>query len=367
MNDKMATSGAGGELAQAVTSGLEVLRIDHDTMQKAATLKPRDRAQVLKSALSELDVFPEEAKGAWYSIPYQDGKGGQVRVEGPSIRAAMPLARLWGNCVVGARITDDAPEYTDVEARFLDYETNFMLTRPHRVSKLLKRRDGKIQKLDPQRQLMAVQAGVSKAIRNAICDGIPRAFVHRYVSYAKQIVAGQEPDKKMPKKAVDACVAEYKALGVSKEMLELKLAKKSGAWTGNDRAELVSWYTALSENSATIEMLFGQTVKEVEEVDAPKTETPKEDKPAIAPAEQLNKEEAKEVVEKLKEKVQKDDYEKKKANALKETSLCEHGVESGKVCVECQDIEDMEKTNGGGCPHGVAIGGECKKCDSLFS
>src|SRR5688500_18937943 len=95
-------------VADLVSQGLSIIKVENDSMLQMATQRPRNEEKVLKGALGELQLVPEEAREAFYTIPYrerQEGGGPRiVNVQGPSIGAAMALARRWGNCTTAARI-----------------------------------------------------------------------------------------------------------------------------------------------------------------------------------------------------------------------------------------------------------------------
>ena len=82
-------------VAELIAQGMTVMRVENESQQAMATMKPRDEAKVYAGAVKELELAPQFAKTAWYSIPYKDGEK-TVFVEGPSITAAMALARRWG-------------------------------------------------------------------------------------------------------------------------------------------------------------------------------------------------------------------------------------------------------------------------------
>ena len=84
-----------GEL---IEKGLTIARIENDSIQAMAIQNKRNEVVVAEGALQELEIFPEYASKAFYSIPYKNDKGGTTNVEGPSIKSAMALARRWGNC-----------------------------------------------------------------------------------------------------------------------------------------------------------------------------------------------------------------------------------------------------------------------------
>ena len=246
--------------AELVQQGEAIYRIENETLMKVAIERPRVEAKVLAAALAELDLAPDEAPAAYYSIPYkQDGQ--TTLVEGPSIKAAMALARRWGNCSAGGRVlTEDATGFT-VEGVFIDYETMFRVTRPHRVSRFIKRRDGRTHELAADRLVMSIQAGVSKAMRNAVLQGLPAYYVNQYFKKAKKITAGGNLDETAKPEAVAKVVAVFARWNVTPEDLEAKLELPRNQWTNEEIGTLRGLWQAIKDKETTIEDEFPDVAK----------------------------------------------------------------------------------------------------------
>ena len=83
------------------------IRTEIETQNTIARQYPRDSKACLDEALQELQLVPEYACKAFYSIPYKDRSGGEekiVKVEGPSIKASQALSRIWGNNSDASRV-----------------------------------------------------------------------------------------------------------------------------------------------------------------------------------------------------------------------------------------------------------------------
>lgn len=253
MSDVEVMNGNAGE--QLVAQGAALMRIENDSMMQVAVTRPRDEALVVKRALQELDLAPENAAAAYYSIPYRerqmDGSYRVSKVEGPSIKAAMSLARRWGNCTVASRIMNEDDNGWDLEGVFLDYETNFRVCRPFRVSKVQKKRSGGTYRLDPQRELMALQAGASKAIRNATLAGLPDYLVAAHNKKAREIVGGKL-DEKADEKQLAAVTRAFRKLDVTTEQLEQYTKLPMADWTGAEIADLRGLYNAIQDGQVTM-------------------------------------------------------------------------------------------------------------------
>src|SRR3990167_5613363 len=150
---------------------------------------PRDLEKVRDMSLFELSIVPDLAARSYYSIPYNQGKKNETRVEGPSIKAAMTLCRNWrwalnGECQAGE---DKSAAY--INGMFFDVHMGTYTMRTWRVPKFYKPSGG--QGLIPKNSDLFqthIQAGKSKAVRNAILASLPDWLVHVYFDRAKEIV-----------------------------------------------------------------------------------------------------------------------------------------------------------------------------------
>ena len=279
-----ATVGSTNTLGDLVSLGATVVRIENESMVSVAVQRPRNEQKALEGALAELDAMPEEAGAAYYSIPYEDRQQGKtVFVEGPSIKAAMTIARRWGNCSTGARIAaEDADGYT-VDGVFIDVESNFRVQRSVRVSKWFKAKGGKVYLLSVDRQIMAVQAGISKAIRNAVLAGMPPYIVSSYFKRAKALVAsggkkraGEATLKKGANQGVvGQILAAFAAEEVGQADLEGLLQKPAAEWTGDDVASLRGLWSAIKDGQTTVAEEFSRVRQKRNGVENPvPTEVP---------------------------------------------------------------------------------------------
>lgn len=264
-----------------------MMRIENETMLGVAIARPRNEAEVLRGALQELELVPEEAGRAWYSIPYRekqpDGSFKMVKVEGPSIKAAMALSRRWGNCTVGCRSLHEDQDGYDLEGVFIDLQTNFRVARPFRVSKWFVTRTKQTIRLDVKRQEMAIQAGASKSIRNAILAGLPVYLVSAYDKRAREIVAGKQ-DVPAEQKVIVAALAVFAKIQVTQEMLEGYVGKPMKDWTGADVAALRGLFNAIEDEQVTMAQAFGLETQPDTEEPKSKAEVGTVTTPAVPPA-----------------------------------------------------------------------------------
>lgn len=184
-------------VVEMMQSGLAIMRVENDTLQAMAIQRPRDIVKLTNSAIAELRAFPKFAEKSYYSIPYKNNQTGETEmVEGPSIKAANALLRHWGNNSSGFRIVGSDDERITLQGVFVDHETGMRRTAEISVSRVARKRDGTYYPLAADRLNMAIQAGGSKAVRNAGLNALPFALVEGYFEEAKRIVGrGGDPEE----------------------------------------------------------------------------------------------------------------------------------------------------------------------------
>jgi len=250
--------------------GYQVLRAENEALQSIAVLTPREPEKVLKAALKEFEMLrsydpqaaEDYAKRGYYSIPYRDGDD-TTFVEGLTVRSQERLNRLWGHCVTSARIPEEDANGYNIIGVGIDFETGWREERPLRVSKFQKRR-GKVVLLSDREQIQAVQAGISKAKRNAGLAILPDWLRMIYFRKLKEQAAGDLTKPADTKKAT-AVVKRFGELGVPLEKLEEKLGRKRAAWTGDDLGSLIGLGEAIRDGEVDVEGAFGGGTQAPEE------------------------------------------------------------------------------------------------------
>lgn len=260
-------------LKQAVSAGHAIIAIENDTQKQIAMQHPRTEKKILDDALAELDMDDKVAQKAFYSIPYKDyenrDRDGQPKityVQGLSIQGAMALARRWGNCANGARITRETDERIELEGVFLDYETNLRTTRPFSVSRTYVDRQTKTARpLNETRLNMAIQAGFSKAVRNAILASLPEYLKNQYFKKATDVATGKTPnDTRTPQERFKATFEDIKKglaeYGVTSADM-VKILGKARVATDEDLIKLRGTLNALIDGITTKDQLLGSPEK----------------------------------------------------------------------------------------------------------
>jgi hypothetical protein len=127
----------------------------------------------------------------FYSWPVQvkDKATGKMRtdyVEGPSVKCANAVSRIYGNCQVKVRVFDQGPHWI-FYAQFYDMETGYVYERPFQQRK----NQNVGGKMDRDRaQDMVFQIGASKCARNAVTNALSE-----FTDYAFDVAKEQLVDK----------------------------------------------------------------------------------------------------------------------------------------------------------------------------
>lgn len=211
---------------------------------------PRNLEQVEREVIVEATMMGEDFIYAW-DVDTKEGK--KERIEGLSIEGAMILARNWGNCTVPTRKVDETASHFEFEAKFIDYEKGFSVTRGFR-----QRKSQRVGKMGAERaEDIAYQIGWSKAQRNAINQGIPAWLKEKAMAAAKD-AAVKRYAKDMPKARAD--VKEYaNGLGITDAELEAKIGTTIENWIPTDIVYIRSVFRSISKKETTIGLEFRPT------------------------------------------------------------------------------------------------------------
>jgi hypothetical protein len=205
----------------------------------------RDEAEILK----KLRVLGAAAGDNWlYRFPVKNTKTGTTDfIEGPSIKLANDLARLYGNCEVDCR-AQDLGEHWLFHARFIDIETGFSLTRPFQQRKNASKMGG-----DADRRLdISFQIGASKAIRNVVVNAL-QTFADFAFEEAKNALVekiGRNLD------GWRARVQERLAAKLDIKRVEVVMGRAIGEWLAPDIAKVVATMKAVEDGMASLDEAF---------------------------------------------------------------------------------------------------------------
>lgn len=243
-------------------------KAEQETQNTIARAHPRDARVALANALMELEIAPEYACKSFYVIPFKDRSGGEektVNVDGPSIKAAISLARNWGNNASGWRVKDQTTERVEVEGVYVDHETNVRTVRTKTASRFFTKRGTRERvPLSEEALVKAIAAAGSKAVRDAILAGQPFWYTDSYYKKARAVAAktiGGKADTKKPTTYAEKLAwlkGKLLARGVTEAQFEKWVGSFNPAASEDDRiADMVGVYNAIADGQTQLETVFG--------------------------------------------------------------------------------------------------------------
>lgn len=206
----------------------------------------RDEAKVLQ----KLKVLASAAGDDWYyRFPVKDTKTGTTQwIEGPSIKLANDLARLYGNCEVDCRAQDMGTAIL-FHARFVDLETGFALTRPFQQRKGASKLGGSDA---GRRDDITFQIGASKAIRNVVVNAL-QTFADFAFAEAKEALVDKigRDIVKWRDRTIERMGAQ-----IDIKRVEAVVGRPSKDWIAPDIARIIAMGKAVADGMATWEETF---------------------------------------------------------------------------------------------------------------
>lgn len=211
------------------------------TAQKVAV--ERNHAKILANIKTLASMAGEDW---YYRFPVKSRDGKTDWIEGPSIKCANNVARFFGNCQIDTRVFDLGQSWL-IYARFVDYETGFSYTRP------FQQRKGQtaFKSKDQNRQLdIAFQIGVSKAIRNVVCNALEAYTNFAFEEAKKNIVEKVGKNLDTYRKKVIERMGELEVPLIRVEKAVGRVAKD---WLASDVARLIAELQSIGDGMATAE------------------------------------------------------------------------------------------------------------------
>lgn len=227
-----------GQLVPAPTNGGGMAIV---TAQKVAV--ERDEARIL----ARIRVMAQAAGEDWfYRYPTRNQDGSTGYIEGPSIKCANNVARMYGNCEVDTRVVDNGDSWI-IYAKFADYETGFAYTRPFQQRKnqrAINAKDG------GRLQEIALQIGISKSIRNVITNAL-ETFTNFAFEEAKAAIVGRIGAKIEYYR--DRVLHRLAELKVDVVRVDAVVGRASKDWLAPDIARVIAQLQAINDGMATVD------------------------------------------------------------------------------------------------------------------
>ncbi|WP_024516949.1 hypothetical protein [Bradyrhizobium sp. Tv2a-2] len=211
--------------------------------------------------LQKLAALGAAAGDDWfYRFPVKNRRKGTTDyIEGPSIKLANDLARIYGNCEVQTRVLDLGASWL-IYARFSDYETGFALERPFQQTK----GGAKLGGDDDARRLdIALQIGVSKACRNVVVNALQTFADYAFDAARNSLV---EKIGKNLQGYRDRVVQGIANQDIELVRVELVIGKPAKDWTAPDVARVIALMKGIADGMATVDETF--PAREAEKSDA---------------------------------------------------------------------------------------------------
>ena len=187
----------------------------------------------------------------FYRWPTKNKDGSTSYVQGASIDLAMSMAREYGNCAVEVGY-EEKPDHFLFEARFVDLERGFTVTRyfKQRKSQNLGGRMNAGRAED-----LVLQIGQSKAQRNAVLKAMPLWMQNELIEIArKSAVSGIEPENLVSARA--GMLEFYGGYGVTPKMIEKYFGVTIEQITAQQIADLRGIATGVQEGRVDVREVF---------------------------------------------------------------------------------------------------------------
>ena len=235
---------------QPIGRGAALVRPTSGIAERIVGAQPVAVRRDEKTILDKLRMLGAAAGSDWfYRFPVRKKEGGQDWIEGPSIKLANDVARIFGNNVNEVREIDVGDAWV-FYARFTDIETGFSMERAYRQRKS----QASMRTRDTDRQLdIAYQIGQSKAIRNCIVNSL-----QIYADYAFEQARDSLVDKigKNLEGWRKRTLERLAEIPVELPRVERVLGRSAKEWLAPNIAQIVAMVKSIADGMATVDEVF---------------------------------------------------------------------------------------------------------------
>jgi hypothetical protein len=210
----------------------------------------RDQNRILQELRA---LAAANANRYYYSWPVKNrAKGTTDTVEGPTIKLANDLVRVFGNNFTGVIDIKDTGEHWEFIALFVDRERGSMMARSFQQRK---QTNANMRDADRQRD-MAYQIGCSKAIRNVVINALS-AYSDFMMGEAKKNLAGWvENNRDAANTFIDNVCARH---NIEVIQLEAVVGRKRKEWLVGDISKILVQLRAVDEGMVSAADVFPST------------------------------------------------------------------------------------------------------------
>lgn len=191
------------------------------------------------------------AEVAMYTYP----RGGQ-QVSGPSIRLAEAIAQNWGNMESGVIELERREGASEMMAYAWDLETNTRNTKTFTVRHKRDTKQGS-KDLTDERDIYEIGANQgARRVRSCILAVVPGDVVEMATNEARKTLA--DKDSRPVNEILKDLLKAFKALDVTKDMIEKYVDKPVADLLKEDLVDLRGIYKAISDGQSKKEDYFGK-------------------------------------------------------------------------------------------------------------
>ena len=243
-------SNADAQPNQPTPHGHSLVRPTSGLAERVVGAQPVAVKRDLTRIRQEIKEIAAMAGPDWfYRFPVRTQGGGQDWIEGPSIKLANNVARIYGNNINEVREVDVGDAFI-FYARFTDIETGFSMERAFHQRKS----QTSLKTKDRDRAMdIAYQIGQSKAIRNSIVNALGVYCDFAFDEARNSIV---EKIGKDLKGWIERTTERLKALPVDLKRVERVVGRAAKDWLAPDVARVVALGQAVRDGMATIDEVF---------------------------------------------------------------------------------------------------------------
>ncbi len=204
------------------------INVQGDIITAQRVALPRNLPAVMAELKASCAAFGDKFLYGW---DVKDNRNNRTtRIEGPSIKLANVMARLYGNCMVNVRVQDSGAQWLFL-ARFVDLQTGFSMERGY-----MQRKEQNVGMKDQQRALdMVFQIGQSKAIRNVVVNALQELTEYcveeSKKGLGKRVAAAPEEARTWIKETLGT-------LGVDLKRVEAIYGRTADKWTVPNMARI---------------------------------------------------------------------------------------------------------------------------------
>lgn len=212
----------------------------------------RDEPQIF----AKLRTLAKAAGPHWYyRYPVKNNKTGQVEyIEGPTIKCAMTVARLWGNSSLDV-LVEDVGDGWMFYARLRDFQTGFEHTRSLHQRKS---QDTGMKDADRQRDIV-FQIGQSKAIRNVVCQVLSPFTDFGFDEAKNSFVEAVGKDANTYRSRI---LDRLKDMNIDVRRVEVATGRPAKEWLATDMAKIIAELQAINDNMASVDDTYPMVVNE---------------------------------------------------------------------------------------------------------